>query len=62
MFRGCSQFVAVGVQMHNQLRKYAEGRNKSPGTVAREAYERSRKTSGTTVRAQRVADAALARG
>lgn len=38
--------------MRNQLRKYAEGRNKSPGTVAREAYERTRKTPGTTVRAR----------
>ena len=36
--------------MRNQLRKYAEGRNKSAGTVAREAFEKSRRSTGVTVR------------
>ena len=46
--------------MRNQLRKYAEGRNKSAGTVAREAYERTRKNPGVTVRAHCVAHSSAA--
>ena len=42
--------VSPRAQMRNQLRKYAEGRNKSAGTVAREAFERNRRSSGVTVR------------
>lgn len=36
-------------QMRIQLRKFAEGRMKSSGTYAREQFEASRASSGTTV-------------
>ena len=46
--------MEASAQMRIQLRKYIDGRVKSSGTYAREAFAKSRNSSGVTVRRRSV--------